>query len=241
MNDRSMFTCVIIDDEQIARYGLKSYVNKTPGLKCVEECKNIYDFEKYLENHQSPDILFIDIEMPEISGLDFISARTINSAIIIVTAYERYAIKGFELDVCDYLLKPVSYTRFRQAVDKAFQYIDYKKGKSSQDIMFIKSDRMMFKLHINDIIYLESLENYVKINTPYDRIIVRSTLKNLLSSMTSEMFLQIHKSYAVNLTRIKSIDKNIVVMDNNDELPLSRRLKKFLMERIDYINHHNKN
>lgn len=165
MNDSQTFTCIIVDDEKTARYGLRSYVNKTPLLQCVEEFPTTSYLETYLLHNPAPDIIFMDIRMPGQSGLDYIASKTINSAIIIVTAYEQYALKGFDLNVCDYLLKPVSYQRFKRAVDKATKYISYLRGLATDTppSIFIRADRMIHQVNLSDIIYLKAMENYVQI------------------------------------------------------------------------------
>lgn len=165
MHDSQTFTCIIVDDEKTARYGLRSYVNKTPLLQCVDEFPTTSHLETYLLHNPAPDIIFMDIRMPGQSGLDYIASKTINSAIIIVTAYEQYALKGFDLNVCDYLLKPVSYQRFKRAVDKATKYISYLRGlvTDTTPSIFIRADRMIHQVNLSDIIYLKALENYVQI------------------------------------------------------------------------------
>ena len=263
-------TCIIVDDEQTARYGLRSYVNKTPNLICVEEFPGVGYLEAYLRHNAAPDILFMDIRMPGQSGLDYIATKTVNSAIIIVTAYEQYALKGFELSVCDYLLKPVPYQRFKRAVEKATQYLSYLKGARTDDFIFIRADRIIHQIKLNDIIYLKALENYVQIyttskyTTPFgtnltsstpnptpgtNRIITtsgnfatsyansshittRTTLKALLSQLPSGQFIQIHKSYAINLRHIRSITNTTLIMLNTHELPLSKNFRTPLLQAI---------
>ncbi|MDE6769614.1 MAG: response regulator, partial [Muribaculaceae bacterium] len=205
MSQTPPLTCIIVDDESTARYGLRSYVNKTPNLICVEDFPGIPYLETYLRHNPAPDILFMDIRMPGQSGLDYIATKTVNSAIIIVTAYEQYALKGFDLNVCDYLLKPVPYQRFKRAVEKAAQYISYLKraltdsemtaidskglltdlkgtpvlkdlptdlkgtytlkSTPTDGFIFIRADRIIHQVRLNDIIYLKALENYVQIYT----------------------------------------------------------------------------
>lgn len=234
MNDNPPYTCVIVDDEPTARYGLRSYVNKIPALICVDEFQTALSFRRYLDDHDTPDIIFLDIQMPHLSGLDFLASGKIRSAVVLVTAYEKYALKGFELDVCDYLLKPVSFVRFRKAVDKAINYVSYLKNSIADDYIFIRSDRLIRKIRINDITYLEAMENYVMIHTDSERIITRSTLKNILTQLPHEVFTQIHKSFAVNIRHIQTVKNNAVIMTDSTELPLSTtyRNKPGLMQNI---------
>ncbi len=220
--NQPILTAAIVDDEQTARYGLRSYINRTPTLVCVGEFKDTTTLNAYIRDNTSPDIIFMDIRMPEVSGLDFIASNTITSAVIIVSAFEQYALKGFELNVCDYLLKPVSYPRFLQSVDKASVYSYYRKEKPDSDFIFLRADKILHRIYIPDIVYLESMENYVMVVTINDKIVTRSTFKALLSSLSHKGIVQIHKSYAINRGMIKKIDYNKIVTSGGHILPLSK-------------------
>lgn len=226
---KPVLTTIIVDDEQPARYGLRSYINKTPSLKCVGEFKDVMSLEAYLQTHTPPDILFMDIRMPEVSGLEFIASKTIDAAVIIVTAYEQYALKGFELNVCDYLLKPVPYKRFLQGVEKASEYVYFRKGLLEDNFVFLKADRMIYRICVSDIEYMESMENYVKVVTSTVKIVTRSTLKEIIESLSPKGIIQVHKSYAVNVGRINKIDGNHIVTDGRYIIPLSRTYRDSLM------------
>ena len=232
-NNIPTLSCAIIDDEPTARYGIASYINRTPCINCVGEFHDIPSFEAYLKTNKAPDIVFMDICMPEVSGLDFISNCTIDSAIIIITAYEQYALKGYELNISDYLLKPVSYIRFQKAIDKVRQYLDFKRNATVEDYIFVRSDRIIHRIDLRDIVYIESLENYVRIMTVSDCIIVRTTLKDILKSLPAEKFVQVHKSFIINLTRIGSIEKNVIKMNPVGEINISRNYKKYLFQLIE--------
>lgn len=227
MRDDYMLSCAIIDDEPTARYGLRSYVNRYPRLRCAGEFQSAVLFGDYLRYNKSPDIIFMDIQMPGITGLDFIASHTVDSAVIIVTAYEQYALRGYELNVCDYMLKPVSYARFQQAVEKASQYVDYRKGVAWEDCIYVRADRMLHRLPLKDIVYIEALENYVMITTLSERITTRSTLKDLLSQLPEKEFMRVHKSYAVNLRHISSISSTGIFMKGIPrDIPLSRSFRE---------------
>lgn len=225
-------TVAIVDDEQAARYGLRTYVNKTPSLRCVGEFQDVMTFDSYLRKNSVPDIIFMDIRMPEVSGLQFIASATVDSAFIIVTAYEQFALDGFDLNVCDYLLKPVSYRRFVQAVEKTSKYVYFRKGLVDEDFIFLRSDRIIHRIRISDIEYVESMENYVKILTPEGKIITRSTLRELIDSLSPKGILQIHKSFAVNVVRIKRIERKKIITEGGYVLPFSRTYKDSLQKLI---------
>lgn len=229
MSNEDMLTCAIVDDEPTARYGLRSYVNRSTSLMCRGEFQSATLFANYLRDHKTPDIIFMDIQMPGVSGLDFIESHAMDSAIIIVSDYEQYALRGYELNVCDYLLKPVSYSRFQKAVEKASQYIDYRKGMARVDCIFVRADKMLHRLPLKDILYLEALENYVMIITLSERIITRSTLKDMLSLLPDKDFMRVHKSYVINLHHIYSVGSSRILMNSGAvEIPLSRSFSRIL-------------
>lgn len=228
------YSCIIVDDEHTARHGLRSYVNRVQHLTCLAELTDVTALDVYLRNHNAPDIIFMDIEMPGQSGLDFIASVELRTAFIIVTAYERYALRGYELNVCDYLLKPVSFTRFCQSLDKAIRFVDYRKGISGKNHIVIRADRITHRIDLNDIIYLEACENYVRITTTDDRITTRSTLKDLLSQLPENEFHRVHKSYAVNISRIRSVGSS-VVMEQSIAVPLSRSSTNSLLSALDAL------
>ena len=230
----SILTAIIVDDEQTARYGLRSYVNKTPSLKCIGEFSDVMSLETYLNENPAPDVIFLDIQMPEVSGISFIESKAIDSIFIIVTAYEEYALKGFDLNVCDYLLKPVSYKRFIQAIDKASEYVYFRHGSAEDNFIFLKVDRIIRRVAINDIEYLESMENYVKVVTGVEKIVTRSTFKEMLELLLNKGIIQVHKSYAVNAGKIKKIDRSEITTESGLIIPLSRTYRDKL---LNYINH----
>ena len=232
---KPILTAIIVDDEPTARYGLRSYINKIPSLRCAGEFPDVMSLERYLRDNTAPDIIFMDICMPGMSGLDFIASRTLESAIVLVSAYEQYAVQGFDLNVSDYLLKPVSFKRFMQAVEKTSQYMYFRKGLLEENYIFVKADRMIRRIFINDIRYLESMENYVKIVTSNGKVITRATLKELLESTSLKGFIQVHKSFAVNIVKISMIDGNRIVTDTGHYVPLSKKYKEGLLSVIDSL------
>lgn len=230
----NVLSCAIIDDEPTARYGLKSYINRTPALNCEIEFSGAVSFAEYLVCHPAPDIVFMDILMPGMSGLEFIATHTTGSAIIIVSAYERYAIKGYDLNVTDYLLKPVSYNRFFKAVEKARLYLDFNRSAPQDNHIFIRADRQIVRIATNDIVYIEGLENYVRIFTTRDRIISRMTLKDILLNLPDVDFIRIHKSYIVNLSHIQSIRHGVALLHPPfGQIPVSRTYRDILQQAID--------
>lgn len=223
--NQPILTAAIVDDEPTARYGIRSYINKTPLLKCIGEFQDVMSLKRYLHDNYAPDIIFMDIRMPEVSGLDFIASKTVDSAVIIVTAYEQYALKGFDLNVCDYLLKPVSYKRFLQAVDKTSKFVYFRKRHIDKDFVFLRADRMIHRIRISEIEYVESIENYVKVVTSHENIVTRSTLKDFLEPLTTKGIVQVHKSYAVNVGKIKNAEGNQIITEGGYVIPLSKTFR----------------
>ena len=216
--------CVVTDDEPIARKGLRSYIEKIDYLSLIAECEDAIQLNNLLKIEQ-PDLLFLDIEMPHLSGLDLLSNIQNPPKVIITSAYEKYALKGYELDVVDYLLKPVSFERFVKAVDKVYHILEKESGKNANEFIFVKSDKQLKKIFLEDILFVESMENYVTIHTASSKEVVYSTLKLFLESLHSKNFLQVHRSYVVNIRHIHSIEGNMLLI-NAHRIPIARNLRE---------------
>ncbi|MEO9572155.1 MAG: LytTR family DNA-binding domain-containing protein [Polaribacter sp.] len=232
--------CVIVDDEPVARSILESFVAKIPNLNLVKSCKNAMEaFE--ISNSQNIDLFFLDINMPDISGLSL--AKTINkkSKIIFTTAYREYAVDGFDLQVVDYLLKPIAFDRFLQAVNKFFETkveintspkIEENTVKSNY--IFVRSERKMVKVNFDEILYVESLSDYIKIYTKEIVLVIRETISNLEVKLPSQQFLRIHRSYIVNLNKVDSYTNEFVEI-NKKAIPISRTYKENVLKKLTNI------
>lgn len=214
--------CIITDDEPIARKGLKSYIERTGFLKLAGECENGSELNAMLKT-TTADLIFLDIEMPDLNGIEFLSTAVNPPQVIIVSAYEQYAVKGFELDVFDYLLKPVSYERFLKSVNKFHDRLE-KERHSPQDHIFIKSERKLKKLLLKDILFVESMENYVLIHTNTSREMVYSTMKMIEENLPAAIFMQTHRSYIVNTEHIHAIEGNQLEIGSH-KVPIARNLR----------------
>lgn len=228
--------CIITDDEPIALEILEDYIRLVPGLNLVAKCGNAMEtFAKMRE--QKIDVLFIDIQMPEITGLDFIKSLKNRPAIIFTTAYPNYAIDGFELDAVDYLLKPISIDRFLRSVDKLFNNTthnpeaehDTPSYSPDKKYFFIKSNQELVKLEYNKILFVEGLENYVRIHCEDKAIVSFSTMKNMEDILSSHGFLRIHRSYIVNLDKVDAI-QNHAFKIKNKELVIGKSYRKIVAE-----------
>lgn len=219
--------CIIIDDEPLARKGLKGYIEKIDFLSLVAECEDAIQLNSTLKTLQ-PDLLFLDIEMPEITGIELLSNMVNPPKVIIVSAYEHYALKGYELNVVDYLLKPVSFERFLKSVNKIHDIIKKESEGNREKYIFVKSDKLLKKINLKDILFIESLENYVIIHTVSSKEIVYTTLKHILESLSGESFLQVHRSYVINPYYVKSIEGNLINIGMT-KIPISRNQKEHVL------------
>lgn len=225
-----MITCVITDDEPMARKGLQSYVEKVDFLSLTGICEDAMQLNTLLKT-QRPDLLLLDIEMPYLSGLDLLATLSNPPKVIITSAYERYALKGYELDVTDYLLKPISFERFLKAVNKVHDLLSRESQPVQEDFLFIKSDKQMRKVFLKDILFAEALENYLTIYTTTGKILTHSTLKRLGESLPDGVFLQTHKSYIVNIDRIDRVEGNMLRI-GTFQVPVARNYREDVFKRV---------
>ncbi len=224
--------CVITDDEPTACEGLRRYVEKVDFLSLMGICEDAMQLNTLLQTQQ-PDLLFLDIEMPYLSGLDLLASLTHPPLVIITSAYEQYALKGYELDVADYLLKPIPFERFLKAVNKVHNLLQQEDERlgGTADFIFVRSDRQMHKVFLKDILIVEGLENYVCIYTENSKLLVRSTMKRMVEALPKEVFLQVHKSYLINLEKINMIDGNRIVVGQHT-IPVARNFREEVFTRI---------
>lgn len=215
--------CVITDDEPIARKGLRGYIEKIDFLTLTGECENALQLNELLKKEQ-PDLLFMDIEMPYINGIEFLSGIQNPPKVIITSAYEQYALKGYELNVTDYLLKPVSFERFLKAVNKVYELILKEQESVPEPYLFVKTDKLLRKVIINDILFIESMGNYVLIHTATSKEITYSPLKNLLEFLPDTQFMQVHRSYIVQTSKVQAIEGNMLIMGTH-KIPVARNLR----------------
>lgn len=228
--------CIIADDEPIARDILKNYISEIPYLELIATCKDAFEVLDVLQK-ESIDLLFLDINMPKLSGLSMLRTLQNRPNVIITTAYPEYAIEGFELSVTDYLLKPFSLERFLQAVMKVqknepLQIVSQivEPQESISKSIFVKSDKKLIKISVDEINHIEAYGNYVKIFTS-EMILTPQTLSDILETLPSQ-FLRIHKSFAINFNKLKLIDGNQVVLVIGEKLPIGKSFRKVLLDKI---------
>ena len=235
MSDR--VTCMIVDDEPMAREIISSFVGKIHNLELVAICKNVSEAFSVLQK-ESIQLIFLDINMPEISGLSLAKSIQHKSQVIFTTAYREYAIEGFDLQAVDYLLKPISFDRFLKAVQKYFDLHVSKEiikqeivSEAKETFIFVRSDRKMVKVRFKEINYIESLSDYVKIFTDKETIITRETISNIESKLPSNEFLRTHRSYIVSIPKIDSFTNEFLELDKK-AIPISRSYKENVLQKL---------
>jgi len=231
--------CIIVDDDKIFCKILEGYVSKSSSLNLIGSFSDSVAARNILTKRQDIDLIILDIEMPEMDGFDFISSLDYPPNIIIVTSAEEYALKAFDFNVVDYLLKPVTYGRFCKAIDKTVRYFSRKEASNTGDEeIFIKKGSSLVKLKLKDIIYIEALENYVTLNTNNDRFTIHFTMKAIESQLPSGVFIRVHRSYIINKSMIQAIKENsldLVVGDTLKSIPVGKSFRDTLLDDINVM------
>lgn len=242
-----MINVIIVDDEPLAQDVLETYIEKLPDLNLVKKCSNALEANDALKT-SNIDLMFLDIQMPQLTGIDFLKTLTNPPIVIFTTAYPNYAIEGFELNALDYLLKPISLDRFMKAVNKATEQLELqnklkevpaensKSAEEEKDFTFVKADKKLVKVNYRDIIYIEGLKDYVIIRQDADRVITLQTMKSLESKLPNDHFKRIHRSFIVNLDRINAIVGNMVEVIEKGKpkhLPIGKNYRDELLEIIN--------
>jgi DNA-binding LytR/AlgR family response regulator len=226
--------CIITDDEPLSTEGLSKYLEVIDYLELVAVAQNPLELNKILES-QPIDLIFLDIQMPFMTGLDFLKIKTSLPMVILTTAYSDYAIEGFQLDVIDYLLKPITFTRFLKATNKAKDYYLLKNQKmesavtAAPDYVFIKCENKYEKIQIGEILFVQALQNYVMIYTSNSKFMTLLPLKTVETYLDNGKFLRVHKSYLVAIAKIDSIDGNDIRILQHS-IPISRNLRDEVIE-----------
>lgn len=224
--------CIIVDDEALAQDLLEQYVQKVPHLQLVARCSSALEAAEILRN-ETVDLIFLDVEMPDLSGIDFLSTLSNPPKVIFTTAYSEYAVKGFELQAVDYLLKPITFPRFFLAVQRLEDTATpVESDVSGPNKIFVKADYKIVGITISDIRYVESMQKYVKIHHGDQVTIPLMSLSKMMEILPENQFLKVHKSYIVRLSAIDQIQGNMIHI-GGETIPISKALRKSLIERID--------
>ncbi len=231
-----IINCIIVDDEPLARKGLKEYIADTDFLNLIGEFDNALKATELLSK-RTVHLLFLDIQMPKITGLDFFKSLQHAPPVIFTTAYPQYALDGFDLNALDYLVKPISFDRFLKAALKAKEYYEIRNhndeaatGKK-EDYFFIKADNKLVKVFFDEILFVEALQNYVTIHTPDKKYITYLTFKSVEEYLPADRFIKTHKSYIISASKINSIEGNDICIGSH-HVPISRKKKEEVMEKL---------
>ncbi len=230
-----MIRTLIIDDEPLAVEILETYVNQVPGLKLIGKFSNAIDANQFLQKHEA-DLILVDIQMPQMTGIELVKSLSNPPKIIFTTAYPEFAVEGFDLNAVDYLLKPIAFDRFLRAINKlnSTEKTTEVHGEV-QDFIFVKSDKKLIKLNYEDILFIEGLKDYVIIYTDSNRIVTLQTMKSLEEKLPEQVFVRVHRSYIVNVKRINSIhndDVEIIVKGQSRLIPIGNNYSENLNKLI---------
>jgi len=221
---------LIIDDEPIARAILENYVEKDGRIELLTSCKNAQEAMTFLSQHEV-DLIFLDIEMPKVNGLEMLGALINPPLVIFTTAYREYAVEGFELNAIDYLVKPFAFERFLKAISRVSERIQEKRGLQSADFFFIKSDGKNIKIHYKDIVFVEAMNEYVRIHTNTQKIMAFQKMSYLEEKLPSQQFKRVHRSYIISLDKIEAIEGNQVFVAGQ-KIPVSRSYQECLFSQL---------
>jgi DNA-binding LytR/AlgR family response regulator len=230
--------CLAIDDEPLALQQIESYIEKTPFLESVALCQSAYEAMDYLANN-AVDLMFVDINMPDLNGMDFVKSLSVKPQVIFTTAYGEYAVEGFQVDAMDYILKPISYALFLKAVTKAKTWFELNQKpvdtlQTSPEFLFVKSEYKLIRIALADIKYIESANEYIQIHLTNDTpVTTLIRLKAMEEQLPKERFMRVHRSFIVNLEQVKVIERNRIIFDQKVYIPIGEQYKDAFQNFVD--------
>jgi DNA-binding LytR/AlgR family response regulator len=229
------YHCLIVDDEPVAQQILEKYINQIEALQLIAKCSNAFEAMNIL-HQEKVDILFLDIKMPSLSGIEMLKTIQNQPKVILTTAFSEFAVESYEYGVTDYLLKPIAFERFLKTVNKILlpQNVDFNNGKAEEILslqptfIFFKADKKIFKYYLFDILFIEGSGNYIKVHTQNDKpLMVLDKLTDLLEKLPPRQFLRVHKSFIINISHIIKIEGNVLFI-RDKEIPISNTFRKDL-------------
>lgn len=231
--------CIVIDDDKVSLRIIEEFVNRTNNIKLVKSFDNAVDAINEMKSGSLPiDLVFLDIEMPVMTGLDFLNSFESMPQIIIISGKEKYALNAFDYDVTDFLLKPVTYSRFFKAVTKAMDRYNKTKIDTKDDDLFIKQQSALIRVKHDEILWVEALENYVVFRVFADKYTVHYTMKLVEEKLPAEKFIRVHRSYVVNVNKISFIEDNFIIMETSEgkkSIPIGKSYKDNLLSNINLV------
>ncbi|WP_282031771.1 LytR/AlgR family response regulator transcription factor [Winogradskyella eximia] len=232
MKNKTRISCIIVDDEPSSQRVLKYFIDETTVLDLKATCSNTAEAFKFLQLNNTIDLLFLDINMPKQTGLDFYKSLKSPPEVIFTTAYSQYAVDGFEVNAIDYLLKPIAYERFLMAINKVIK----NKMTTNNDFLILKENKVLHKVFYTDIQYIEALGDYVKVHTTEKTIVTHSTFSKFMSSLPDN-FLRIHKSFCINLNKMNRLSGNQITIDTHT-IPIGQTYKDSVLKVLN-LHHEN--
>lgn len=233
--------CIIVDDDKLSVKIIQEFVERTSELNLLGTFNTAVEALSILNSplSQPVDLIFLDIEMPEMTGIEFLESLNVIPQVIIYSSQEKYALESYEYDVTDYLLKPVEYDRFLKAMDRVKERIDRKERPSKESTeIFIKNNSSLVRLKYDDILWVEAMENYVVLNTYTDKYTIHFTMKALSEKLPVDKFMRVHRSFIVNFTKVKAIEDNMLIIvynKNTKAIPVGKSYRDGLMNDINII------
>lgn len=231
-----MMRCIVVDDDELSRSVIEDLINETDSLELIKSCEDAVEAFKVIKEEHI-DLVFLDIEMPKMDGLEMLRTLSPLPQVILVTAHEKYAVESYEYDVTDFLHKPISLARFMKAVDKAYNGFENNRASiTSQDkTIFIKADSRLVQINTEDILYIEALGNYMRIYTSGEqKYTILSTMKDIISKLSSDDFVRVHRSFIVRLDKIKTIEDNYIVI-NSKQINIGKAYKDDLTQKLNLL------
>jgi two-component system LytT family response regulator len=234
MNESRTIRCLVVDDEPLAREILRRHISEVPMLQLSGECTNAIETMSFLQQHQV-DLVFLDIRMPQLNGIELLKILKQLPKVIFTTAHAEYALEGYDLDIVDYLLKPIRFERFLKAVHKALQlnYIPEQPviEKSQEAFVYFRADRKMVKVLLSDILYIESMKDYVKINTTRGVIVTKQSISSVEEMLPEHSFIRTHRSFIVSIARIRSYTSELIDIDKT-QIPIGKFFKNEVLKTL---------
>ena len=233
-----MIACIAIDDEPLALKQIAGYIEKIPALNLLESFTSAIKALEFLQNNRV-DLMFVDINMPDLSGMDFVKSLSHPPKVIFTTAYREYAVEGFQVDAADYLVKPISFPAFLKAVNKTTQrYFPQSDTvtniRHNEQFLFIKTEYKIVRIDLNNIKYIEGMRDYIRIHLVDENpIMALLKMKNIMEHLPADHFMRVHRSYIVNLNRVHTIERNRIVFDKNVYIPISEQYKEDFQKFLD--------
>lgn len=233
-----MIHCIAIDDEPLALKQMAGYIEKTPFLELEGQFESALQAIQWLQENQA-ELMFVDINMPDLSGMDFVKSMKSPPGVIFTTAYSEYALEGFRVDAIDYLLKPIGYGDFLKAAEKALERIGANQREklqveSNENFLFIKSEYKILRIDLSEIKYIEGMREYVRIHIENQRpVMTLMSMKKIEAFLPPQSFMRVHRSYIVNLKKVNTIERNRIIFDGKVYIPISEQYKDPFQEFLD--------